>query len=262
LTASFEPVAGDPIDDVLEALASALQALGQGYAALLAAAGTDDFAAFAGLPGAVSTALGSGGGGGNCTTGVAATFGKAGGQAAGPYTEGQQACITASVTTLTIDNLTLSNPTQNTALIGGEYTGYVFAGTGVGAGFNYELVLKNGALFEVNVAKPNAISAADFHGQFTPSAGSGGGVTMTLEVSINGVVASSIPVPNQTAPAGQAEFCADIANDPNLTGVQVQGGVTLTITGCSFANNIGTVNATAQTGGITVPYVVRFIYGS
>jgi hypothetical protein len=35
LTARFEPVAGDPIDDVLEALDSALQALGQGYAALL-----------------------------------------------------------------------------------------------------------------------------------------------------------------------------------------------------------------------------------
>jgi hypothetical protein len=266
LTTTFAATSGDAIDDTLEALGAALQTLGQSYASLLAAAGTGNFTAFAGLPSAITTALngnGGGGGGGTCTTGVAATFGKAGGQAAGPYTEGQQVCITASATSLTIDSLTLSNPTPNTALTG-EYSGYVFAGTGVGAGLNYELVLKNGALYEVNVGKPNAISAADFHGQLKPSAGggAGSGVTMTLEVSISGVVASSIAVPNQTAPAGQAEFCADIANDPNLTGVQVQGGVTLTITGCSFASNVGTVSATAQVSGISVPYVVRFIYGS
>jgi hypothetical protein len=257
LTARFEPVAGDPIDDVLEALDSALQALGQGYAALLTAAGTDDFAAFAGLPGAVASALGSGGGGGgstSCSSGVQMTF--ASGLATGPFTDGQKACVEASPTSLKIDSKTFTNPTQNTN-VSPPYSGYVFAD----AGLNYEVVFNNGALYEINIGKPNALSAADFHGQFTPTAGSGG-VTMTLEVGINGVVASSIPVPNQTVPAGQAEFCADIANDPNLTGVQVQGGVTLTITDCSFANNTGTVNATAQTGGITVPYVVRFIYGS
>jgi len=257
LTASFEPVAGDPIDDVLEALGSALQTLGQGYAALLAAAGTDDFAAFSGLPSAVASALGSSGGGGgstSCSSGVQMTF--TSGPATGPFTDGQKVCVEATTTSLKIDSKTFANPTQNTA-VSPPYSAYKF----LDAGFDYEVVLNNGALYEINVSKVNAVSIADFHGQFTPSAGSGG-VTMTLEVSINGVVASSIPVPNQTAPAGQAEFCADIANDPNLTGVQVQGGVTLTITGCSFANNIGTVNATAQTGGITVPYVVRFIYGS
>jgi hypothetical protein len=263
LTTTFTATSGDAIDDILEALGAALQTLGQSYASLLAAAGAGNFTAFAGLPGAITTALngsGGGGGGGSCTTGVAATFGKAGGQATGPYTEGQQACIEASTTSLTIDSLTLSNPTQNTAVTG-DYSAYVFTGTGVGAGFNYELVLKNGALFEVNVAKPNALTAADFHGQFTPTAGSGG-VTMTLEVRINGLVSSSIAVPNQTAPASEAEFCADIQNDPNLTGLQVQGGVTLAITGCSFANNVGTVSATAQVSGISVPYVVKFIYGS
>jgi hypothetical protein len=263
LTTTFTATSGDAIDDALEALSAALQTLGQSYASLLTAAGARDFSAFATLPGAITTALnGNGGGGGStsCSTGVAATFGKAGGQATGPYTEGQQVCIAASATSLTIDSLTLSNPTQNPAL-SGEYSGYVFAGTGVGAGLNYELVLKNGALYEVNVAKPNALSVADFHGQFTPAASSSG-VTMTLEVSISGVLSSSIAVPNQTAPASQAEFCADIANDPNLTGLQVQGGVTLAITGCSFANNIGTVSATAQVSGVSVPYVVRFIYGS
>ena len=48
--------------------------------------------------------------------------------------------------------------------------------------------------------------------------------------------------------------------DPNLTGLQVQSGITLAITGCSFANNVGTIQATAQSGGISVPYVVRFVY--
>jgi hypothetical protein len=69
-------------------------------------------------------------------------------------------------------------------------------------------------------------------------------------------------IPNQTAPASQTEFCADISSDPNLSGLEAVGGFTFAITGCSFANNVGTVTANAMVSGINVPYTVRFIYGS
>lgn len=255
LVAAFRPQAGDPIDDLLVALGSALQALGTDFAALLAAAGANDFAAFAALPNAIATAqVGGGGAGGSCTTGVAMTFSR--GQAAGPFADGQKVCVQASTTRLSIDSLTLGNPTQNT-VVSAPYSAYVF----VDAGLNYEVVFNDGALHEINVAKPNAASAADFHGQFAPTAASGG-VTLSVEVAISGVASPSFTVPNQTPPASQAEFCADPASNPVLTGLQAQNGITLTVTGCSFADNVGTFQATAQNGGISAPYVVRFVYGS
>ena len=251
LTARFEAVSGDTIDDVLQALSSALQTLGTDFATLLAAAGNNDFAAFAGLPNAVASAL-NGGSSTGCTTGSEMSF--SAGQAAGPYSNGQKACVQGSATTLKIDAKTLSNPTPNPN-VSAPYAAYVF----VDAGLNYELVLKNGALHEINIGKPNAASAADVHGQFAlSSSGGGSSGTMTLEVSINGVVSSSIPVPNQTPPGSQAEFCGVVANDPSLANL----GVTLTINGCSFAGNVGTIQATATVSGISVPYTVRFIYGS
>lgn len=257
LVASFKPQTGDPLDDLLTALSSALHTLGSDFAALLAAAGANNFAAFAALPGAIATAQAGGGSGGSCSTGVAMVFDR--GQAAGPFANAQQVCVVASPTSLKIDSrAALGNPTPNTN-VSAPYAAYVFAD----AGLNYEVVFNNGALYEINVAKPNAISAADFHGQFKPAAGSGGaGVTLTVEVAISGVAGASFTVPNQTPPADQAEFCADPANNPNLLGLQAQNGVTLTVTGCSFAGNVGTIQATAQNGGISVPYVVRFVYGS
>ena len=257
LVASFQPQAGDPLDDLLSALSSALHTLGSDFAALLSAAGANNFAAFAALPNAIATAQAGGGSGGSCTTGVAMVFDR--GQASGPFAAAQQVCVVASSTSLKIDSrAALGNPTQNTN-VSAPYAAYVFAD----AGLNYEVVFNNGALYEINVAKPNAISAADFHGQFQLAAGSGGaGVTLTVEVAISGVAGASFTVPNQTPPASQAEFCADPANNPNLLGLQAQNGVTLTVTGCSFAGNVGTIQATAQNGGISVPYVVRFVYGS
>lgn len=259
LTASFTAASGDPIDDLLQALAAALQTLGAEYAALLTAAGQGNFAAFSALPAAVTQALGSATGGGNtggstsCTSGVEMVFAR--GQADGPYTDGQKVCAEATTTSLKIGDKTFSNPTTNPVVVA-PFAAYAF----VDAGLSYEVVLNNGALYEINIAKTNAVSAADFHGQFMPTAS--GGQTLTVEVSISGTLATSFTVPNQTPPASEAEFCADPSSDPNLTGLQLQNGVTLTITGCSFANNIGTIAASAQTGGLSVPYVVRFVYGS
>lgn len=256
LVSAFEPKPGDPIDDLLEALADALQALDTDFATLLTAAGANNFAAFSGLPGAIVAAQDGGGGssGDSCTAGVEVIF--AAGQAAGPFTDGQKVCVEASATSLKIGSLTLGNPTPNT-VVTAPYSAYTF----VDAGLNYEVVFNGGALYEINVAKVNAISINDFHGQFTPTAGSGG-VTLTVEVAISGIASASFTVPNQTPPANQDEFCADLSSNPNLLGLQAETGVTLTVTGCSFANNVGTIQATAQTSGVSVPYVLRFIFGS
>ncbi|MGL6113355.1 MAG: hypothetical protein ACRC2B_24970 [Rubrivivax sp.] len=256
MVAAFQPQAGDPIDDLLTALSAALQTLGTDFAALLAAAGTNNFVDFPGLANAIATAQAGGGGstGGSCATGVEMTFAR--GQAAGPFADAQKVCVEASSTSLKIGSLTLGNPTPNT-IVTAPFSAYTF----VDAGLYYEVVFNNGALYEINVGKVNAISAADFHGQLTPTAASGG-ATLTVEVAISGVTSASFTVPNQTPPASQAEFCADPASNPNLLGLQAQNGISLTITGCSFANNVGTIQATATASGISVPYVVRFTYGS
>lgn len=251
LTAGFTATTGDPIDDLLQALAAALQTLGAEYAALLTAAGDGNFAAFTGLPTALTQALGGSGGGGgsggSCSSGTALVYHLS--TAGGPYSDGQSVCAEASASSLTIDGKTLSNPTAN-ATIQPPFSAYTF----VDGSFSYEVVLKDGALYEINFI------GANFLGQFTPAAGSG--VTLNVEVAINGAAAASFAVPNQTPPTGQDEFCAGAASDPTLNNLQLQNGVTLTITGCRFANNIGTIEATAQTAGLTVPYVVRFLYGS
>lgn len=257
LTTAFQAVAGDAIDDALEALNAALQAVGSSYPALLAAAASGDFTAFAGLPAAVAQALpgetGGSGGGSSCTSGVQMTF--TAGQAAGPFTEGQKVCVEASSTSLKIDAKTFSNPTTNPT-VAPPVSAYIFTD----AGLNYEVVFLDGKLYEINIAKVDAASIVDFHGQLKLSAASGG-VTLTVDVTIGGVASVPITVPNQTAPTSQDEFCAGAASDPTLNGLQAQTGVTLTITGCSFANNVGTIQATAQSFGVTVPYVVKFTWG-
>lgn len=252
LTASFTAATGDPIDDLLQALAAALQTLGAEYAALLSAAGQGNFAAFSALPAAVTQALGSSGGGssgggGSCSTGTALVYHLS--TAGGPYSDGQSVCAEASASSLTIDGKTLGNPTPNPT-IQAPFAVYTFAD----GSFSYEVVLKDGALHEINFI------GANFLGQFAPAAGTG--MTLTVEININGVAASTVTVPDQTPPGSQDEFCAGASSDPTLNGLQIQNGITLTITGCSFANNVGTVQATAQNGGLTVPYEVRFIYGS
>ena len=148
MVAAFQPQAGDAIDDALEALRTALQTLGTDFAALLAAAGANNFADFAGLANAIATAQAGGGGStdGSCTSGVQMTF--AAGQATGPFTNGQTVCVEASSTSLKIGSLTLGNPTTNT-VVTAPYSAYTF----VDAGLYYEVVFNNAALYEINIGK-------------------------------------------------------------------------------------------------------------
>jgi len=64
------------------------------------------------------------------------------------------------------------------------------------------------------------------------------------------------------APANETEFCGDIQNDSNLTGLTTGGG-TLTINSCSFSGGVGTVNATVKLTtpvSTSISYTVRYTY--
>lgn len=243
LASEFQPQAGNAMDDALTALAGALQSLGTDFAALLAAASQNDFAAFAGLPGAVATAQGSGSGGGSssgtCTSGVEMVYS---GTAGGGFTDQQKLCVTASATSLGIAGKTLANPTTNAAVTA-PFAGYTF----VDGGNSYEVVLKNGAPYEINYS---------LNGSYLGTLMSTVGL-LKIEVSVNGVPTPSFSIPGETPPASQAEFCADPATNPNVAGL----GYTLSNISCSFSNNVGTIQATASVGGVGVPFVVTFTWG-
>lgn len=245
----FEPQAGDTIDDLLEKLQKALASLSLDYAALLAAAGSGDFSAFGSLPAAIAAATVDGtGGGGSCSGGAVATVFEAAGSG-GPYTNGQTVCVTASATSLTVDGKTLLNPVQNTA-VSAPYSAYSFAD----GNLVYELVLQSGALYELNL---NA--GTSYLGRLrTAQAGGTGSGTLSVDIAINGQPTASFDVAGVSAPASQAEFCDGADSQSVLSDLQSQAGVTLSITSCSYANNVGTVRATATVGGVSVPYVVSF----
>lgn len=250
LTASFEPQAGDRIDDLLEKLQQALTSLSMEYSSLVAAAGSGDFSAFGGLPAAIAAATVGGGSNVGCSAGaIEVSFeGQASG---GPYSNGQKICVTATATSLTLDGKTLLNPVQNTAVTA-PYAAYAFADGNLA----YELVLQSGALYELNLS-----AGSNYLGRLTPTqhAGLGAG-TLSVDIAINGQPTASFDVPGVTAPTSRAEFCDGVTSDSVFTDLQSQAGATLTITSCSFASNVGTVRATASVSGISVPYVVSFRY--
>jgi hypothetical protein len=105
---------------------------------------------------------GGGGGGGNdpagCTT---LTYGANTGLTGvtNPHVNGSKICFLASTTQLQFQGKTLTSPVQNTAL-SAPFSGYGFTD---GAIATYEVIFKNGALYEINVINPVV-----FFGQFAP----------------------------------------------------------------------------------------------
>lgn len=256
ITTAFTAANGNLLDDILEALAAA----GAAYGDLLSRAQTGSFsapvgfdfqAAFTTVRAANAGSGGGGGGnGGSCTAGqTSLTY--AGGSNGGPHTDGQVLCFTTiSSTALVFPGKSLSNPVQNTAVTA-PFSAYQFAD----GAFIYEVILNNGALHEINVS-----DASRFYGQWTatPGGGSGGG-SGGLEVSVlvNGVAGATFNLSNIPAPPDQASFCSALASDSTFASIGTSGGGTLVVTGCGFANNIGTVNATLLG---TIPYVVTYRY--
>ena len=91
----------------------------------------------------------------------------------------------------------------------------------------------------------------------------GSGASLTVAVKISGVASTSIPVANVPTPGSEAEFCGGIQNDNTFSQIGASGGGTLTINSCSFANKVGTINATLTITSpisMTVPYTVTYTY--
>jgi hypothetical protein len=93
--------------------------------------------------------------------------------------------------------------------------------------------------------------------------GAGGNNTLVMSFSVAGVGGAAIPTITLNgipAPASQAEFCGVDSrnNDTQLDGLRSLGG--LTITGCSFSNSVGTIDATVSTGFGSFSYSVTYTY--
>jgi len=249
LTASFAAQPGDTLDDILEAIQTALGTLERSHLDLLAAAQAGNYTGFAGFGPAFTTAYGSlGGTPTTCATGATpATYAGT----AGLYTTGQTVCFTASSTALSFSGKTLNNPVQN-MVVSAPFSAYTFSD---GAD-SYEVVFNGGVLYEINF-----LGGGSFLGQFTPAVANAGG-SLTVAISISGVPATSVTIAGVPAPQDQTDFCGDIQNDPNLTALTSSGG-SLTIDSCSFTGNAGQITATLTTTvpvALSLPYAVTYTY--
>lgn len=256
LTTEFSATSGNKYDDILEALAAA----GSTHANLLSMAIQTVFNAPAGFNFATAYAAvvaanaPSTGGGGTtaCASGeTALTY-----SGSGPYTNGQKVCFTASPTALTFSGKTLGNPTVNT-VVQAPYAAYAFSDSG----YSYEVVLNNGALYEINVS-----SSGQFLGQFAaasvtvPNPPATGTAALTVTYNVSGILAGSFEITNVPVPGSESDFCGWLESDATYQQIKSQSGGTFTVNSCSFVNNKGTLSATVSSSGITIPYSVIYQY--
>ncbi len=94
------------------------------------------------------------------------------------------------------------------------------------------------------------------------SGSSGGTSTDTLVISVtaSGVALADITVTGIPAPTSSDGdgFCSGIADDPNFTALG--NGSSFTINSCTFSGNVGTVTATLNAQGFTLPYTVVYTF--
>jgi hypothetical protein len=281
LTAKFNAVSGDKLDNALEAMKTAYT----NYGALLtqAASGKDfsDYAktyrtalteAYAALPTTVNSGGSTTGGSTSTTcTGSSSTLTYSSSAAGGPFSNGQKVCVAASASSLTIGDKTLSNPVQNTA-VQAPYAAYAFTDAAIA---KYEVIFNAANLHEINVLS----ATGTFLGQLTGSSsssntnsgtsnntsGSSGNSTLSLAVTASGISMPAITVSNVPKPSNQTEFCAALTDSNSQTSLNAALGAagTFTINSCTFNGSVGNVAATlAITSPIamTVPYSIVYTY--
>ena len=248
LTTSFKAEKGDALDNVLEAIKTAVP----DYSALLSAAQGAGFKTYAAeYASALSTAFASA-----AASGSAGTGGSAGG---GGATAGSFTCkISASV---------LRSPTAQ------EFTLYVktYAGD-VGTNNVYtpaSAELKADGTFVANGVSytptsycfDTVIGATDYgntlyvnfpqgkadlwqkNSQHSTQINATGTTNLVLGVKINGVTASSVSITGVPKPANEAEFCGNVSSSTSSTSLSNALGPvgTFTVNSCSFVGSVGTV---------------------
>ncbi|MDI1246288.1 MAG: hypothetical protein PSV24_12915 [Rhodoferax sp.] len=264
ITSSFTPVPGNPMDGALEALRTVVS----DYAALLSAASDGTLTTYlqaysVALKTAYSTAIasgvnsgggtGTGGGTADCAAGqTALTFA---GNTNSKFTNGQTVCFSATATALSIAGSTpLTNPTLNSQVVG-DYAAYEFAdGSDI---YEVVLVVSSGAIYEINF-----LPGGTYVGQFAQSTGTGGATggtsTLTVQTTVLGVSADFV-INNVPKPSTQDEFCSALTDANSSTSLSNAIGAagTFTVNSCSFANDVGTVNASLS---ITSPVALTTAY--
>lgn len=214
-------VVGDANDKVLDALGSAMTQASKSLGDLRTGAVTGQtLTEIVPKPSGGTGGGGTGGGtGGDTCSAPSVTLPFAASTAGGPFTNAQQVCLAASTTSLTIAGTTLTNPVQNT-VVTAPYAAYTFTGSAA----KFEVVFKDGALYEVNVTSTDG---STFYGQLAADTGGTGGGGTT---------------PNPTTPAsffGSGKTAADVSflNGQSFTGTNCS---------VSFANGTMTVTDTAN----------------
>lgn len=272
-TAAFQAAAGDPLDNMLEALRAALTNAGSNYAALLAAAANQGFttppagfaAAFAAAYAQMPNGNGGGGAGGGATlpAGLSSkvfdlTYQNA--QAGSPFNNGGVQKFTFSSS----GNLFLGDTYRDigaSTLVGSEYIWFDAANT-----IAYAVSLKqDGSLNEVNVA--GSTNGTPWYGQYAGGAASGGAGaagSLTLGITVSGVAAANVVINGITKPTTQAEFCADMTSNSSTSLSNALGAAgTFTINSCTFDGSVGNVSATLAIVtpiAMNIPYTVVYTY--
>jgi hypothetical protein len=264
LTASFKAEKGDALDNVLEAIKTAIP----DYSALLIAAQGAGFKAYAETyAGALSTALAS-----------AASSGSSG---SGGTSSGGFTCKIAASQ--------LRSPTAQ------EFALYVKTYSGdVGTGSTYSSAsaeLKADGQFVVNGKSyapssycfDTVIGATDYgntlyvnfpegkadlwqkNSQHATQLNAPGTGNLVLAIKVNGINAPSVSITGVPKPANQSEFCSGVGSSSSPTSLSNALGAvgSFTINSCTFANNVGTVSATLTITSpisLSTPYSVTYTY--
>jgi len=88
---------------------------------------------------------------------------------------------------------------------------------------------------------------------------SGGTATLVVTGQAAGVTIPSVTIQNIPKPGNQSEFCGELQSDATFKSLQTQGA-TLTVNSCTFANNVGTVNASLNVSGFNIAYNLTYTY--
>lgn len=266
LTASFKAEKGDALDNVLEAIKTAipdfdaLRTAAQGaglkaYAETYSSALSSAFASAAASGSAGSSGTGGGSSGAfTCKIAVA--------QLRSPTAQE----FALYVKTYSGDIGTGNTYTPATAELKADGT-YVANGvTYAPTSYCFDTVI--GAVDYGNTLYLNfAQGKADLwqkNGQHSTQVNAPGTSNLVMGVKINGVSAPSVSITGVPKPASETEFCSSVANSSSTLSLSNLGAVgTFTITSCSFANNVGTVNATLALSSpvsISTPYTVTYTF--
>lgn len=262
LTTSFKAERGDPLDNVLEAIKTAIP----DYSALLAAAQGADFKSYAqAYASALSVAF--------------ASAEAAGSSGSGGGTAGNFSC---KIAVSQLRSPTAEEFAQYVKTYSGDVgTGNVYTPASAELKADGSYVANGVTYMPTSYCFDKVIGAVDYgntlylnfpqgkadlwqkNGQHSTQINATGTTNLVLGVKISGVTSPSVSISGVSPPANESEFCSSVGNSSSSTSLtNALGAVgTFTINSCTFSNNVGTVSATLAISSVSMPYAVTYTYG-